>query len=515
MKFYITTPIYYVNAKPHIGHAYTTVIADILARVNRLRGRETFFLTGLDEHGEKIAQKAREAGQEPQEFCDAIAKDFQATWKNLNISNDDFIRTTGELHKKGVKEILKQLHDQKDIYLKDYEGLYCSGCEKFLTEKDLVDGICPDHKKAPELIKEKNYFFKLSKYLKAVEEKIRNNELVIEPENRRKEVLGLFKQGMDDFSISRQSVKWGIDVPFDESQKVYVWADALTNYLTALGYGEAAPKAEADSGAAEENSLGEDAKDAKILGMNAPKVKRFWPPEVQLIGKEILKFHAIFWPAMLLALKIPLPKRLFVHGFFTINGEKMSKTIGNVIDPNDLVEKWGVDAARYLIVSQFPFGGDEGDISLERMQAQYEAELANDLGNLLQRTLVMMEKYKVPPVECEGNPYNQETHKQFASRCPNAYRFENKEFLECLDRLEITKALAIVKEIISGGNKYIEKEKPWELAKENQERCEYVLQGLYNRLYLIALLIEPFMPGVSKEMKRQMKGMDPKPIFKK
>ena len=488
MKYYLTTPIYYVNMKPHIGHAYTTIIADVVARSHRLRGYDVFFLTGTDEHGAKIAKKAKEVGLSPQVHADAVSAEFKTAWKALNISYDRFIRTTDEDHIRGAQRVINQLHENKALYEKDYQGLYCVGCERFLTDKELVDGKCPDHKIAPELIKEKNYFFKLGDYLSQVKKVIEDGTLAIEPEKRKNEIMSLIDQQLEDFSISRETVEWGIPVPFDSKQTIYVWIEALTNYINALGYGE--------------------------NGVEAEQFKKLWPADDHLMAKDILKFHALYWPALLLALGLPLPKRIYAHGHFTISGEKMSKTIGNVIDPNDLVAKWGADAVRYLLLNQFPVG-DDGDVSIERMQAQYDSDLANDLGNLLQRTLVMMNKYKVPPVECEGTPYNTEIHQSFTARCPNAYVFDNEQFLGYIDSFKLDKALEIIKEIISGGNKYIEKEKPWELAKESQEKCEYVLQGLYNRLMLIALLIEPFMPTIAVEMKRQLTQMDPSPMFKK
>ncbi|MFH2104698.1 MAG: class I tRNA ligase family protein [Parcubacteria group bacterium] len=325
-KFYITTPIYYVNDKPHIGHAYTTVAADVLARYHRLRGDDVHFLTGNDEHGDKVARSAEEAGQEPQAFCDEMSAKYQLTWDRLNIGYDDYIRTTEPRHKEAVQDFLTVLKDKGAIYEGTYEGLYCTGCEKFLTDKELVDGECPDHKKAPEKLSEKNYFFKLGDYLNEVKRQIEKDEIKVDPENIKREVLGLFKQDLQDFSVSRESVKWGIELPFDKSQKTYVWVEALQNYITAIGYKD-----------------------------DQKKFKRYWPADVHLMAKDIIKFHAIFWPAMLLAADLPVPKQIFAHGFFTIDGQKMSKTIGNVIDPNDLVDEYGADATRYLILSQFWF----------------------------------------------------------------------------------------------------------------------------------------------------------------
>ena len=325
-KFYVTTPIYYVNDKPHIGHAYTTIIADVLARYYRGKiGKENvFFLTGTDEHGAKIAEAAEKNNVSPQEFTDQISTLFKEAWKNLEIENDYFIRTTDDDHKKTVVDILKSLKEAKTpqgndvLYEGEYEGLYCVGCEKFMTENDLVDGKCPDHNKEPEKLSEKNWFFKLGDFLPAIKQKIESGELIIYPEGRKKEVLGLIKQGMPDISISRssKSVSWGIDIPWDDDQKTYVWVDALSNYITALGYPD---------------------------GEN---FKKFWPADVHLMALEILKFHTLLWPAMLMAMDVELPKSMYVHGFFTIDGQKMSKTLGNVISPNELVEKYGAEVTK-------------------------------------------------------------------------------------------------------------------------------------------------------------------------
>ncbi|PIP29090.1 methionine--tRNA ligase, partial [Candidatus Kuenenbacteria bacterium CG23_combo_of_CG06-09_8_20_14_all_39_39] len=340
-KYYITTPIYYVNDKPHIGHAYTTVVGDVLARWKRQNGFDVFYLTGTDEHGSKVAAAAQAENKSPQKFCDEIAEIYKIKWQNLNISNDYFIRTTDKDHIERVKQIFSQLKNGQTpkgndvIYKDNYQGLYCTGCEKFLTEKELVNGQCPDHNKKPEALKEKNYFFRLSDYKEIIREKIANDEFQILPVSRKNEALSLL-DFVDDFSVSRESVAWGIELPFDQTQKSYVWVDALSNYITALGYPS----------------------DLKLF-------KKFWPVDVHLMAQDILKFHTIYWPAMLIALGLPLPKSEYIHGFFTIDGQKMGKSRGNVIDPDELVSKYGVDATRYLLLSQFSFG-QEADIRVER-----------------------------------------------------------------------------------------------------------------------------------------------------
>ncbi|TSD04210.1 MAG: Methionine--tRNA ligase, partial [Parcubacteria group bacterium Athens0714_12] len=361
-KILITTPIYYVNDKPHIGHAYTTLAADVLTRFFRAQGKEVFFLTGTDEHGAKIAEAAEKAGESPQEICDKNSKFFKLAWEKLGIKYNYFIRTTEKNHEKTVTEFLKELKEKNVVYEKEYEGFYCVACEKFLTEKDLINGLCPDHKTEPKKITEKNYFFKLNNYLDKVEELIVKNKLNIGPENAKKEVLGLLKQGLDDFSVSRQKerVKWGIDLPFDDNQTVYVWVDALLNYYT---------------------------------GDASEDFKKYWAEGevIHLLAKDILKFHAIFWPAMLLAIDKKLPDREFIHGFFTINGQKISKTLGNIIDPVEIVNKFGSDAVRYILLSQFPFGQD-GDVKEEKFVEKYNSDLANGLGNLVARVLTLSAK---------------------------------------------------------------------------------------------------------------------------
>ncbi|MFH1749611.1 MAG: methionine--tRNA ligase [bacterium] len=465
-KFYITTPIYYVNDKPHIGHAYTTIAADVLNRFNKLQNHDTYFLTGTDEHGNKVFQSAKDKDIEVQKFCDQNAKHFIDAWKNLNIEYDQFIRTTDEKHIKGVQKFLEKLKNSGSLYKDKYQGLYCTGCEKFLTAKELIDGKCPDHKKEPEKIKEENWFFTLDKYLPELEKKIKSDEIQILPESKKREVLGLIEQKLDNFSISREKVKWGVPLPFDKGQITYVWVDALTNYINALDY----------------------ASDQKLF-------KEFWPADIHLMAKDILKFHAIFWPAMLLATKEKLPKVIFAHGFFSIDGEKMSKSLGNVIDPNDLIAKFGVDGARYLILSQFPFGQD-GDINQDRFVEKYNADLANDLGNLAKRVLVMIQKYKLQGKIKKSKPNLGLTAKY-------------------LDKFEIYEALNTIWKKIRESNKYIDDSKPWELVKKDRNKSLETLQKLYFNLEIISVNIEPFMPESAKKLQKSIGDFEPINLFPK
>ena len=460
-KFYITTPIYYVNDKPHIGHAYTTVAADVLARHHRLLGDDVHFLTGNDEHGDKVARSAEEAGKEPQAFCDEMSAKYQMVWDRLNISYDDYIRTTEPRHKEAVQDFLTVLKDKGAIYEGTYEGLYCTGCEKFLTEKELVDGECPDHKKAPEKVSEKNYFFKLSDYLDEVKRRIEKDEIKVGPEKMKREVLGLFKQDLQDFSVSRESVKWGIELPFDKSQKTYVWVEALQNYITAIGY-----------------------KDDK------EKFNKWWPAEVHLMAKDIIKFHAIFWPAMLLAAGEKVPEQIFAHGFFTIDGQKMSKTIGNVIDPNDLVDEYGADAARYLMLSQFPFGQD-GDIKAEKFAEQYNNQLANNLGNMFSRVMKLGQDVGEERGESDG-----EVEQKTVATWP--------VYKKAMDELQIDQGLEAVRALTDFGNKYIDINKPWELKKTDPGKFNTIMLELLARLRHIAWMTQPFLPETSDKMLEQL-----------
>lgn len=463
-KILITTPIYYVNDKPHIGHAYTTLAADVLARFFRLQKKDVFFLTGTDEHGAKVAEAAEKSGKTPKQICDENSAIFKSAWERLNIKYDYFIRTTEKNHEEAVQKFISKLKDKNAVYEKEYSGLYCRGCEKFLTEKDLVDGVCLDHKKEPEKISEKNWFFKLTDYLPEIEKLIKKNKLKIEPERARNEVLGLLSQGLEDFSVSRQKerLKWGIDLPFDDNQVVYVWVDALLNYKTGNGSDE----------------FGNYWKKGRII---------------HLLAKDILKFHAIYWPAMLLAADESLPDTEFIHGFFTINGQKMSKTLGNVIDPNNLVEKFGADAARYILLSQFPLTQD-GDVKEEKFAEKYNSDLANGLGNLIARVLTLADKNGIKEVKAD-----KEIEKNIK---------ETKEnYIHNLEGFRIFEALEEIWKFISFCDEYIEKNKPWQLDKTQSSKL--TTQVLGNLLYCIseiADLIAPFLPETSEKIKKQIES---------
>ena len=456
-RFFITTPIYYVNDHPHIGHAYTTIAADILARYWRKRGSEVYFLTGTDEHGAKMARSAEAKGMTPKEFVDDISARYKTAWQALNISYNNFIRTTDPDHEKFVQDFVQKLYDNGDIYKDKYEGLYCVGCEEYKKEEDLEKGlICPLHKKECEKVEEEIYFFKLSKYQNQVLEAIQSKKLVIEPAARLNEIFKfLAKEPLRDLAISRSKVEWGIQVPWDKNQTIYVWVDALLNYFSGS--------------------------------------RGFWPPNVQLIAKDIFRFHAIIWPALLLATGNELPEKLFIHGYFTINGQKMSKTLGNVIDPLEIVKIYGTDALRYFIFREVPFGGD-GDFSLDRFDQRYRADLANDLGNLLQRVIVMAKNYKV--------------HWDYA---PSTHKYPAVD--EAMENLKFSEALNLIWQIIAEANQKIDLEKPWELVKTDQARTEKILQELLNTMVDVAGLLEPFMPETSAKMIEQLQTGQQIPLF--
>ncbi|MBU1146152.1 methionine--tRNA ligase [Patescibacteria group bacterium] len=471
-KFYITTPIYYVNAKPHIGHAYTTITADIFARYHRMRGEEVFFLTGTDEHGAKIQQIADKAKKSPKEFVDEISAAFSEAWDVLNITNDNFIRTTDPAHEKAVADVTQKLFDKKFIYKGKYEALYCIGCEQYKTKAELVDGKCPDHKCEPEIHTEEAYLFRMSKFQNELLKLIKSDKLKISPETRKNEMISFYeKEGLKDVAISRRKevVPWGIELPFDRDHTLYVWIDAFLNYLTGLGW----------------------PKDKKLY-------KKFWPANLQLMSKDILRVHATIWPAMLLAMGEKLPDELFIHGYFTIDGQKMSKSLGNVIDPVELAQKYGVDEIRYFLSREISFGED-GDFSFIRLEGRYNADLANGLGNLVARVLAMCEKYfdGKTPEKTSGS----------VERTWQSYEINMEKFAPHL-------ALKDVWDLIAFCDQFINTEAPWQLAKVDKERLSRVIYTLLETIRHIAWLITPFMPMTSDKIFEQL-GLKPETEKKK
>ncbi|GAB7027961.1 methionine--tRNA ligase [Geotalea toluenoxydans] len=458
--FYVTTPIYYVNDVPHIGHAYTTLAADVLARYRRLKGYEVFFLTGTDEHGQKVEKAANAAGETPQELADRVMKRFQALWEKLDISYTDFIRTTQERHKKGVSKIFKDVMEKGDIYLGEYEDWYCTPCETFWTETQLIDYKCPDCNRPTEKLKEESYFFRMSKYQEQLLAHIEANPEFIQPKSRRNEIISFVKEGLRDLSVSRTTFSWGIPVPGNDKHIIYVWFDALANYITALGYPE-------ESG----------------------NFDKFWPVDAHLIGKDILRFHAVYWPTFLMAAGLPLPKKVFAHGWWTIEGQKMSKSLQNVVEPNMLVEKYGVDAVRYFLLREVPFGLD-GDFSHSALVHRINSDLANDLGNLLNRSTAMLNKYFGGIVQAPADLTDMDL----------AYQEKTREMVRQVDmhleELAFSKALQAIWEVVSAGNKYIDETAPWTLAKDpaQKERLATVMYCLLESQRIVYQLISAFMP---------------------
>ena len=474
-KFYITTPIYYVNDVPHIGHAYTTVAADVLARYWRLRGREIFFLTGLDEHGQKVQQAAAKAGIDPQTHCDKLAPQFENLWKKLNISNDAFIRTTDAQHKKVVQRYLQELFDKQLIYKADYSGWYCTFDERFWTEKDVADGVCPDCKRPVEKLSEHNYFFKMGQYQDQLIDHIKKHDRFIRPESRRNEVLGFLQtQKLSDLSISRPKsrLSWGIELPFDTDYVTYVWFDALVNYVSALEY---LPR---------EKSVGHD----------------FWPANIHLVGKDILTTHAVYWSTMLMALNLPLPETIFAHGWWTVDGEKMSKSRGNVVDPNKMADEFGVDAFRYFLLREVPFGQD-GDFSLTGMITRINSDLANGLGNLLSRTLTLIERTQGGVIPVSGNTGPAEHELEQA-----AMSLLRETLPRHIEQLEFNRSLEAIWHVVQLANQYVDKTAPWTLAKNERdaEQLKTVLYTMAEILRCLSIAIYAVMPKSAQTICAQL-----------
>ncbi len=478
MSFYITTPIYYVNAEPHLGHAYTTLVADTVARFKRLQGEEVFFLTGTDEHGDKIVQAAQRAGEDPQEYVDRISELFRTTWPLLNISYSRFIRTTEPAHKKVVQLVLQKIYDQGDIYFDEYQGLYCFGCERFLTEKELENGLCPDHKCPPTPLKEANYFFRLSKYQDWLVQYIKDHPELITPERYRNEILSLLKEDLGGLCISRPKSRltWGIELPFDKNFVTYVWFDALLNYLSGLGYPD------------------------------DPKWKSFWPAH-HVIAKDILKPHAVYWPIMLKALGIPIYRRLYVHGYWNINEEKMSKSLGNIVKPAELVERYGCDQVRYFLLREMAFGLD-ANFSEEALKRRINADLANDLGNLVFRTLTMTDKY------FEGQiPSPSEGQKPEQVLIQKTLKVV-EGYILAMENFQFHRALGSLWEIIGESNRYIDYQAPWSLMKKGQrERTATVIYHALEVLRIIGICLWPVCPNAAEKILENL-SLDPKEELK-
>ena len=469
--FYITTPIYYPSAKLHIGHAYCTTIADAIARFHRLAGEDVFFLTGSDEHGQKIQQKAEEAGIKPIEYTDKIVAGFQNLWKKLDISNDDFIRTTEKRHEKVVQEIFRRIYEKGDIYKGSYKGLYCTPCESYWTEHQLDEnGCCPDCGRPVQEVAEEAYFFKMSNYQDKILSYIEEHPDFIQPVSRRNEMINFIKQGLEDLCISRTSFDWGIPVPIDEKHVIYVWFDALTNYLTPIGFLD-----------------------------DQEKFQKFWPANLHLVGKEIVRFHTIIWPCILMALDLPLPEKVYGHGWLIVDGDKMSKSKGNVVDPIGLIDEFGADAIRYFLLREINLGQD-GNFSRDALIQRINSDLANDLGNLLHRTLNMVGKFQDGVLLAPQG--ESEIDKSLKADAAETVAF----FAENMDKMELSLSIKKVWAFISRANKYIDETAPWALAKDETKKQELanVMYNLAESLRHISVLISPFMPVTAERIWQQL-----------
>jgi len=469
-RFFLTTAIDYVNSRPHLGTAYEKVCADVIARYHRLRGDETRFLMGNDEHSQNVFKSAVEQGLEPLAYCDAMEREFVRTWRHLDVSFDDFIRTTEPRHRAGVTEIVRRIQAAGDIYEGIYEGWYCVGCEAFKQEKDLVDGRCPLHPNIPpQWIKEKNYFFRLSKYQQPLLAHFESHPGFLRPEPRRNEILRLLEGGLEDISISRAGQSWGIPLPFDPSSVVYVWFDALINYASAVG-----------------------------LGGDAALFERWWPADLHIIGKDITRFHAVIWPAMLMSAELPLPRQIFGHGFMTLGGQRMSKSLGTIVDPIEAADRLGVDALRLYLVKEVPFGGD-GDFDWARFDERYNADLANNLGNLVSRVTAMAARYRNGVVRPAAAPSDQLV--RLGEQLAVDYR-------QAMDALMLHEGAAAAFRLIDATNEFIAATAPWALAKraEDADRLTQVLFDAAEAIRLAAVLVEPIMPRSAREILRRVGG---------
>lgn len=471
-KFFISTAIDYPSERPHLGHALEKIQADVLARYKRSQGFDTHFSTGLDEHGQKIQRYARKAGKNPQEFVDEISKYFEDLCKKLNISNNDFIRTTEKRHLKVVQEIIKKIFEKGDIYKGKYKGLYCVECESYYLPKDSENGKCPVHHKPLEIIEEETYFFRMSKYQAQLLKHIQENKNFIVPESKRNEILNRLKEPLQDLSISRKTVEWGIPFPFDKKLSLFVWIDALINYLTTIGYPN-------------------------------DKFKKFWPADVHVIGKDIIWHHSVILGSLLLSLELPLPKTIFIHGFITVNGQKMSKSLGNVIDPFELVEKYGTDPVRYYLLAEIP-STEDGDFTYEKFEQRYNSDLASGIGNLLARVLTMVDKY------CEGRvpkiDKNPESHPLRVDEKIYNWKKAWKDLDKYLINYQFHEAVSSIWRFITEADRYIEKNKPWQLAKKGKtQELNWVLYGLLDGLCQIAWQIYIFLPDTALEIAKALK----------
>lgn len=455
-KFYITTPIYYINDLPHVGHAYSTIAADVLARYARSQGMEVFFSVGTDENGQKTVEAAEKAGKSVSEFADWMSDAWKQTWSQMGISYDRFIRTTEKDHVKASIAFINKVEQAGDIYKGEYEGLYCVGHEAFMRPDELVDGKCPDHNRAPEKRKEENYFFKLSKYEDRLLEYITANPGFVQPDSRRNEVVAFIKRGLEDISISRAEADWGISWPGDDSQKVYVWFDALVNYLTAVGY--------------------------------PGDVSKWWPADLHMVGKDIIKFHCIIWPAMLMSAGLPLPKAIFAHGFFTVDGKKISKSLGNAVNPVELAGKYGVDALRFYLLREIGFGAD-GEFSHARFKNTYDTELANELGNAVQRVASMIVRYQGGVI----------------GDVPEASH-DTGRIREAMENYRLDRALDEIWAHVRTINQFIEEEKPWELAKTDKDHLQEVLTTAVSDIIHVAHLLLPFIPATAERILKTFEG---------